>query len=56
MSKLKYDVNDNDFIIGNDNMGIDSDGHINMDTGNNLSIDLDDGDIHFTIGENEDEG
>ena len=44
-----YDFSDDDFIFPmSDNMGISSDGELRMRMGDNLSFDLDSGDIHFT--------
>ena len=44
-----YDFSDGDFIFPmSDNMGISSDGELRMRMGDNLSLNLDDGDIHFT--------
>ena len=51
MSGPKFDINDGDFIFGDDNMGIDSDGHMMMGMGGNMMMDMETGDIHFTSGD-----
>lgn len=44
-----FDFEDGDFINKlSDDMGIDFDGHMHLKIGSNMSMDLDDGDIHFT--------
>lgn len=50
MSGPKFDINDGDFIFGDDNLGFDSKGHIMMGMGDNMSMDMETGDIHFTTG------
>ena len=44
----KFDINDGDFIFGDDNLGFDSDGHMMMGMGSNMMMDMETGDIHFT--------
>ena len=46
----KFDINDGDFIFGDDNLGFDSEGHMMMGMGDNMSMDMETGDIHFTTG------
>lgn len=55
MSNLKFDINDGDFIFGDNNVGFDSDGHTMIGIGENMMMDMDTGDIHFTIGGNSDQ-
>ena len=45
-----FDINDGDFIFGDDDLGFDSDGHMMMGMGDNIMMDMETGDIHFTIG------
>lgn len=51
MSNTKFDINDGDFIFGDDNFGIDSNGHIMIRIGENMMMDTKTGQIHFTIGD-----
>lgn len=51
MSNPKFDINDGDFIFGDDNFGIDSNGHIMIEIGENTMMDTQTGEIHFTIGD-----
>jgi len=50
MSEPKFDINDGDFIFGDDNLGFDSEGHMMMGMGDNMMMDMENGDIHFTSG------
>ena len=52
-----FDYEDGDFIYQtSDNMGIDSDGNLHMRMGDNMSMDLNNGELHFNTGwKNEDE-
>ena len=50
----KFDINDGDFIFGDDNFGVDSDGHTMMGMGGNAFMDLNTGDIHFAFGNQDD--
>ncbi len=53
-----FDYEDGDFIIRTSgDMGIDTDGNIQMRLGDNLSLDVDSGEVHFNSGwsNNEDE-
>ena len=46
-----FDINDGSLIFPtSDNMGIDSDGDLHMRMGDNLSMDMDTGELHFTFG------
>lgn len=46
-----FDYDDGDFIIStNGNMGIDSNGDLNMRMGDNLSMDMNTGELHFNSG------
>lgn len=51
----KFDINDGDFIFGDDNFGFDSNGHMMHRVGNNTMMDMETGDIHFTVGGNDDD-
>ncbi len=51
MPRPKFDITDGDFIFGDNRLGFDSDGHMMMGIGRNTMIDLETGDIHFTIGD-----
>lgn len=53
MAGPKFDINDGDFIFGDDNFGIDLDGHMMFGIGDNMMMDIETGDIHFTIGNND---
>ncbi|MBQ2657117.1 MAG: hypothetical protein IJF87_00925 [Erysipelotrichaceae bacterium] len=55
MPRPKFDIIDGDFIFGDDNLGFDSDGHMMMGMGRNMMMDLETGDIHFTIGDDLDQ-
>ena len=46
----KFDINDGDFIFGDDGLGIDSEGHIMLGIGGNMSMDIATGEIHTTTG------
>ena len=46
----KFDINDGDFIFGDGNLGFDSEGHMMTGMGDNMSMDMETGDIHFTTG------
>ena len=46
----KFDISDGDFIFGDGNLGFDSEGHMMMGMGDNMSMDMETGDIHFTTG------
>jgi len=46
----KFDINDGGFIFGDDNLGFDSEGHMMMGMGDNMMMDMENGDIHFTSG------
>ena len=46
----KFDIDDGDFIFGDNNIGFDSEGHPMMDMSGNMSMDMETGDIHFTSG------
>ncbi len=47
------DINDGSLIFPtSDNMGIDSDGDLHVRVGDNLSMDMDTGDLHFSFGWN----
>ena len=50
MSGPKFDINDGDFILGGDNLGLDSEGHLMMGIGDNMSMDIATGEIHITTG------
>lgn len=44
-----FDFEDGDFIFqSGDNMGFDSQGHIHMRVGDNMSIDMESGQMHMT--------
>ena len=44
-----FDYDDGDFIFQmNDNFGIDSDGDLNMRMGDNMSMNMDTGELHIT--------
>ena len=46
----KFDINDGDFIFGDDNLGFDSEGHIMLGIGDNMSaphINKDKKDVFF---------
>ena len=44
-----FDYDDGDLILPvSDNMGIDSNGHINYRIGDNLSVDMETGQLHIT--------
>ena len=44
-----FDFSDGDFIFPmNDKMGMDMNGDLHLRMGDNFSLNLDDGDIHFT--------
>ena len=46
-----FDYDDGDFIRQtSENMGIDSDGNLNMRMGDNMSMDMDTGELHLTSG------
>ena len=45
-----FDINDGDFIFGDDDFGFDSDGHMMVGMGDNMMMDMETGDIHFTSG------
>ena len=43
-----FDYDDGDCIFQtSDNMGIDSDGNLHMRMGDNMSLDMDNGELHF---------
>ena len=46
----KFDISDGDFIFGDGNLGFDSEGHMMMGMGDNMSMDMETGEIHFTSG------
>ena len=50
MTGPKFDINDGDFIFGDDNLGFDTEGHMMMGMGDNMMMDMETGDIHFTSG------
>ena len=52
-----FDYDDGDFIYQTfGNMGIDSDGDLHMRMGDNMSMDMDTGELHFNSGwRNDDE-
>ena len=50
MPRPKFDITDGDFIFGDDNLGFDSEGHMMMGMGKDMMMDMETGDIHFTIG------
>ena len=54
MPRPKFDIIDGDFIFGDDNLGFDSDGHMMMGMSKDMMMDMDTGDIHFTIGRHSD--
>ena len=46
-----FDYDDGDFIYQtSNNMGIDSDGDLHMRMGDNMSMDMDTGELHFNSG------
>ena len=46
-----FDYNDGDFIMSSSgNLGIDSNGDLNMRMGDNMSMDLNTGEIHINSG------
>lgn len=46
-----FDYNDGDFIISSSgNLGIDSNGDLNMRMGDNMSMDLNTGELHINSG------
>ena len=48
MSKLFFDIDDNDFIFPtSDTTGIDSDGNMMMRISDNTMMDMDSGELHF---------
>ena len=55
MPRPKFDITDGDFIFGDDNLGFDSDGHMMMGMGKDMMMDMETGDIHFTIGGHSDQ-
>lgn len=56
MSKLILDLEDGDFIFSaSGNSGLDSDGNMMMRMSDNMAMDMDSGDIHFTSSWDNDE-
>ena len=53
MPRPKFDITDGEIIFGDDNLGFDSDGHMMIGMGKNVMMDMESGDIHFTIGSND---
>ncbi len=49
MPRPKFDITDGDFFFGDDSLGFDSEGHMMMGMGKDLLMDMETGDIHFTI-------
>ena len=46
-----FDYDDSDFIFPtSNNMGIDSNGNFHMRMGDNMSMDMETGELHFTSG------
>ncbi len=46
-----FDYNDGDFIFSTSgNLGIDSDGNLNMRMGDNMSMDMNTGELHINSG------
>ena len=46
-----FDYDDGDYIYQtSDNMGIDSDGDLHMRMGDNMSMDMETGELHFNSG------
>lgn len=54
MGKIEFDINDGDFVLGDDNIGFDSNGHMMMSMGDNMSMDMETGEMHFTSSFNND--
>ena len=56
MSKQILDFDDGDFIFStSENIGFDSDGNMMMRMSDNMAMDMDSGDIHFTSSWDNDE-
>ena len=56
MSKPIFDLEDGDFIFSTSvNLGFDSDGNMMMRMSDNMAMDMDSGDIHFTSSWDNDE-
>ena len=56
MSSSVFDYNDGDLIFPTSgNMGIDSDGDLHMRVSDNMSMDLNTGELHLTSGWNNDD-
>ena len=56
MSKSFFDYDDGDFVFQtSDNMGIDSDGHFQVRMGDNMSMDMETGELHITSGWSDEE-
>ena len=56
MSKPIFDLEDGDFILSTSgNLGFDSDGNMMMRMSDNMAMDMDSGDIHFTSSWDNDE-
>ena len=56
MSKPIFDLEDRDFIFSTSgNLGFDSDGNMMMRMSDNMAMDMDSGDIHFTSSWDNDE-
>lgn len=51
-----FDYDDGDFVFQtSDNMGIDSDGNIHIRMGDNMAMDMETGELHFTSGWDDDD-
>ena len=56
MSRRIFDFDDGDYIsFSSGNIGIDSDSNIMMRMSDNLSLDLDSGELHFTSSWNDED-
>jgi len=56
MSKLFFDYDDGDFgFTISDNMAVDSNGNMMMRLSDDMALDMDSGDIHFTSSWNNDD-
>lgn len=52
---IKFDINDGDFVFGNDKFGFDTNGHFMTKIGKNTMLDTEKGEIHFVVGDSNDE-
>ena len=52
---IKFDINDGDFVFGNDKFGFDTNGHFMTKIGKNTMLDTEKGEIHLVVGQPDDE-